>query len=255
MPWDSAISAAWSTSPWRMTLAPSGGSGESQAFSVATTTCAGSSASAPPPQPWPRITETVGHGHRGQGGDAAGDLAGDGALLGLGRELGARGVDDGDERQARAPRPAACRAGPRAGRRRRAASRGSGWTRSWPTSTHGWPSSRVSVDEHGGVLLALLGAVQREGAAGAVPQQVAYAEPLGRPGQLHRLPHRPAAATARRTARAARVGRRVDEHRQGPVEQHRAGPRSTRRRRSRPSRRGSRPAARRDGNGCPSSAS
>ena len=43
-----------------MTLAPSGGSGASQACSVAITVRAGRKASAPPPHPWPRITETVG---------------------------------------------------------------------------------------------------------------------------------------------------------------------------------------------------
>ena len=75
--------------------------------------------------------------------------------------------------------------------------------------------------EHGRVLLALLGAVERDGAVGAVPQQVAYAEPLGRPGQLHRLPDRPArrGRLRTRTGSAGGVGG-VHEHGEGQVDQH-----------------------------------
>ena len=111
----------------------------------------------------------------------------------------------------------------RASRRAAAPSGFSGvWrTRSWPDE-----HARLSVepgqrDEHGGVLLALLGAVQREGPGRAVPQHVAYAEPRLRPGQLHRLPDRPARPGLVGPHGQHRLGRRVDQHGQGLVDQHR----------------------------------
>ena len=77
-----------------MTLAPSGGSGDSQACSVAITVRAGRNASAPPPQPWPRITETVGTVIVVSVAMQRAISPAMRALLGVRRELGARGVDD-----------------------------------------------------------------------------------------------------------------------------------------------------------------
>ena len=73
--------------------------------------------------------------------------------------------------------------------------------------------------EDGGVLLALLGAVERDGAAAGVPQQVSYAEPLGRPGQLHRLPDRPARRRRLSAEGQRRRDGRVHEHGEGQVQQ------------------------------------
>ena len=81
------MSAAWSTSPCTITLAPSGGSGESHACSAAMTVAAGSRASAPPPQPCPRITERVGTVIVLIGADAARDLPRDRTLLGRAGEV------------------------------------------------------------------------------------------------------------------------------------------------------------------------
>ena len=64
------------------------------------TRSAGSSASAPPPLPSPSIRHSVGRVEGDQVGEAAGDLAGQPAVLGLGRQRGALGVDHGHQRQA-----------------------------------------------------------------------------------------------------------------------------------------------------------
>ena len=56
---------------------------------------------------------------------------------------------------------------------------------------------------------------------GAVPQHIAYAEPLGRTGQLHRLPHRPARPRLVGPHGQSGLGRRVDQHRERPVDQYR----------------------------------
>ena len=97
--WARAISGAWSRSRCTIALAPSGGSGESQACCAAMTRSAGSSASAPPPLPSPSMRHSVGASRRDQVGQAAGDLAGQPAVLGRGGERRALGVDDGHQRQ------------------------------------------------------------------------------------------------------------------------------------------------------------
>ena len=221
MPWASAISAAWSTSPWRITLAPSGGSGESQAFWVAIDDLRpGSSASAPPPQPWPRITETVGTvmvvrvamqraiSPAMAPSSASGESSAPGVSITV---TSGRPSSSASRIPRRASRSAA-------GTERR----GAGLLHPVLADEH----ARLAVepgqrDEHGGVLLALLGAVEREGAVGAVPQQIAYAEPrrLDRVSSTDSHTGRLDAGPVGPDGQGRRLGR-VDEHRQRPVDQH-----------------------------------
>ena len=142
-PWASAISAAWSMSPCTMTLAPSGGSGESQAFSVAITTCGRQQRERAAAAALAEDHRDGRHGHRGRGSAMQRAISPAIAPSSASRrQLGARGVDDGDQRQAellgqphaapglaqggRAERraPASAAAGP--GRRARTAARRAG---------------------------------------------------------------------------------------------------------------------------------
>ena len=112
-------------------------------------------------------------------GQAARDLAGEAALLRLGRQGGARGVDDGDERQAQLDRQP--HAPPRLAQRARARA---GWVLVWPRRS--WPRKHAAGvaepgerDQQPGVRLALAGAVEGDDVGGGVPQQSAYAGPVG----------------------------------------------------------------------------
>ena len=82
-----------------MALAPSGGSGDSQACCAAITRSAGTRASAPPPAPLAEQQAQRRRLERHQLGDAAGDLAGQSALFGLPGQGNPGGIDHGDEGQ------------------------------------------------------------------------------------------------------------------------------------------------------------
>ena len=150
-------------------------------------------------------------GHRGQGRDAAGDLTGDRPFLCPLGQLGARGVDDGHQREAellRQPHPAPRLAESCGAHRRRL-----GLPR--PVLAH--EDARLAVEtgqghDHRGVPLPFVGPVQSDGAAPAVPQQVAHAGPTGRPRAFDRGPGRFRPEHARRTSGECRLLRRVDQH-------------------------------------------
>ena len=138
----------------------------------------------------------------------------------LRRQLGAGSVDHGDQRQpellGQSHRPARLA---QRGRAHRVAGRPGG-SRSCPTSTHGWPSSRVSATITVSSRSPSSVPRSRRVPVAAVPQQVAYAGPPGVAGPLDRLP-RP---TSRRPVpsgapRQGAGGRRVHEDREGAVDQ------------------------------------
>ena len=178
--WERAISGACAVSRCTIALAPSGGSGESQACCAATTRSAGRNASAPPPLPSPSIRHSVGRGQGDQVGEAAGDLAGETALLGLRGQRGAGGVDHGDQRQAELdgqPHPAP-------GLAQRSGSERVGLALPatvLPEEDAGGLPEPGQRDQQPGVRLALAGAVERDDVGGGVPQQPSYAGPVGAP--------------------------------------------------------------------------
>ena len=233
-----------------MMLAPSGGSGESQACSVASTVSAGSSASAPPPQPWPRMTATVGTDivvrvamqRAISPAIAPSSAPGDSSAPGVSITV-TSGSPSSSAR--RIPRRAS-----------RSAPGPIGWVgswrlRSWPTTTHGWPSIRVS---------ATITVSSRS--PSSVPRSRTVPEPPCR--SRWRTPARPGSRVRSidsqadvspiapdRRSRQGAAGRRVHEHRERPVDQlgqvlGRAPPR-----RSRRARRGSRRSARPRGTSSP----
>ena len=215
--WRVAISAAWSTSPCTITLAPSGGSGESQACSVAMTVRAGRNASAPPPQPWPRITETVGTvivvrvamqraiSPAMARSSASGDSSAPGVSITVTSGRPSSSASRMPRRASRsAPGPIAWPGAWRA--------------RSWPTTTHGWSSMRVSATIT--VESRSPSSVPRSWMVplGAVGEEVAQPGPVRTPGALDAVPRARAGQRPRRAAGQPAGAGCVDQHGEGEVD-------------------------------------
>ena len=226
--WARAISAAWSRSRCTIALAPSGGSGDSHACWAATTRSAGSSASAPPPLPSPSIRHSVGRVEGDQVGQAAGDLAGQPAVLGVGGERGALGVDDRHQRQPELggqPHPAPGLA-QRLGTHRVVGGLAAPVLAEEDARRLAEAHQR---DQQPGVALALAGPVEGDDVAGGVPQQPSYAGPVRAPRPGHRVPRvdvRASASSGRRRRPAATPSRGAMQDVERAVEDLRRSPRA-----------------------------
>jgi hypothetical protein len=111
-------------------------------------------------------------------GQAAGDLAGQAVLLGLGGQFGARRVDHADQRQ---PEPGG-QTGTAAGQPQRGRARGR------PSAVVGDEHARAVADAGQGHDQS--GAAQRDRVGGGQPDQVAGAGPVRLAGAQHRFPRR-----------------------------------------------------------------
>ena len=177
----------------------------------------GSSASAPPPVPCPSISDRVGARRLTSVGERPGDLAGHPALLGLHRQRGAGGVDDGEQRQPELlgePHPA-----PRLAQRRRTERRGLGLPAPVLGEQHarGVPEPRQRQHQPG-LGLALAGPVEGYDVGGGVLQQPA--DP-GRSSRRDRVIDSQVSTSVDRLGRQRRhhgVARRLQD-RQRPVEE------------------------------------
>ena len=159
-------------------------------------------------------------------GQAAGDLAGQAVLLGLGRQRRSGGVDDQHQRQLQARRPAPCRGAPPAARPGRPIPP---TTRCCPSTTAGWPPNRASASS---VVAPRRGrAGQQHPFGGAVPQQIARprAGPAGARPPPTPTPAR--RAPARRRASGGGGTGRVGDDLQRAVQRRAQPPRAGRRRR------------------------